>query len=105
LTFLGGAVKQKMVIVSAAIDFPDDNIKNNMLTEVFTLTPEHRHYEPWEVWKIIKRFIRDLEILKEMEGYTLHEVTLIPQGDIGEELEKLEQGKAKVVGVEIEVVK
>ena len=105
LTFLGGAVKQKMVIVSAAIDFPDDNIKNNMLTEVFTLTPEYRHYEPWEVWKIIKRFIRDLEILKELEGYTLSEVTLIPQGDIGEELEKLEQGKAKVVGVEIEVVK
>jgi len=105
LTFLGGAVKQKMVIVSAAIDFPDDNIKNNMLTEVFTLTPEYRHYEPWEVWKIIKRFIRDLEILKELEGYTLREVTLIPQGDIGEELEKLEQGKAKVVGVEIEVVK
>ncbi len=105
LTFLGGAVKQKMVIVSAAIDFPDDNIKNNMLTEVFTLTPEYRHYEPWEVWKIIKRFIRDLEILKELEGYTLSEVTLIPQGDIGEELEKLEQGKAKVVGVEIEVVR
>ena len=105
LTFLGGAVKQKMVIVSAAIDFPDDNIKNNMLTEVFTLTPEYRHYEPWEVWKIIKRFVRDLEILKELEGYTLKEVTLIPQGDIGEELEKLEQGKAKVVGVEIEVVK
>jgi uncharacterized protein YcfL len=102
LTFLGGAVKQKMVIVSAAID---DNIKNNMLTEVFTLTPEYRHYEPWEVWKIIKRFVRDLEILKELEGYTLSEVTLIPQGDIGEELEKLEQGKAKVVGVEIEVVK
>lgn len=105
LTFLGGAVKQKMVIVSAAIDFPDDNIKNNMLTEVFTLTPEYRRYEPWEAWKIIKRFIRDLEILKELEGYTLSEVTLIPQGDIGEELEKLEQGKAKVVGVEIEVVK
>lgn len=105
LTFLGGAVKQKMVIVSAAIDFPDDNIKNNMLTEVFTLTPEYRHYEPWEVWKIIKRFVRDLEILKELEGYTLREVTFIPQGDIGEELEKLEQGKAKVVGVEIEVVK
>jgi len=105
LTFLGGAVKEKMVTVSAAIDFPDDNMKNNMLTEIFTLVLERRHYEPWEVWKIIKRFIRDLEILKELEGYTLQEVTLIPEGDIGEELRKLEEGKAKVVGVEIEVVK
>ena len=105
LTFLGGAVREKMVTVSAALDFPDDNIKNNMLTEVFTLALEPRHYEPWEVWKIIKRFIRDLEILKELEGYTLREVTLVPEGDIGEELEKLEQGKAKVVGAEIEVVK
>ena len=105
LTFLGGAVKEKMVTVSAAIDFPDDNIKNNMLTEVFTLALERRHYEPWEVWKIIKGFIEDLEILKELEGYALSEVTLIPEGDIDEELEKLEQGKAKVVGVEIEVVK
>jgi len=94
-----------MVTVSAAIDFPDDNIKNNMLTEAFTLALERRHYELWEVWKIIKTFITDLEILKELEGYTPSEVTLIPQGDIDQELEKLEQGKAKVVGVEVEVVK
>ena len=105
LTFPGGAVKEKTVTVSAAIDFPDDNIKNNMLTKAFTLTLERKHYELWEVWKIIKTFITDLEILKELEGYTLSEVTLIPQGDIDQELEKLEQGKAKVVGVEIEVVK
>lgn len=105
LTFLGGAVKEKMVTVSAALDFPDDNIKNNMLTEVFTLALERKHYEPWEVWKIIKKFIRDLEILKKLEGYTLREVTLIPQGDIDEQLRRLEEGKAKVVGVEIEVVK
>ena len=105
LTFLGGASKEKMVTVSAAIDFPDDNIKNNMLTEAFTLALEPRHYEPWEVWKIIKRFIRDLEILKELEGYTLSEVTLIPQGDIGEQLRRIEEGKAKIVGAEIEVVK
>jgi hypothetical protein len=105
LTFLGGAVKEKMVTVSAAIDFPDDNIRNNMLTKAFTLALERRHYEPWEVWKIIKTFITDLEILKELEGYTPSEVTLIPKGDIDQELEKLEQGKAKVVGVEIEVVK
>ncbi|MDH5174520.1 MAG: hypothetical protein OEW43_04605 [Elusimicrobiota bacterium] len=105
LTFLGGAVKEKIVTVSAALDFPDDNIKNNMLTKAFTLSVEHRHYELSEVWKIIKTFIRDLEILKELEGYTPSEVTLVPQGDIDEELEKLEQGKAKVVGVEIEVTK
>jgi len=105
LTFSGGAVKEKMVTVSAAIDFPDDNIKNNILTETFTLTLERKHYELWEVWKIIKTFITDLEILKEIEGYALSEVTLIPQGDIDQELEKLEQGKAKVVGAEIEVVK
>ncbi len=105
LTFLGGAVKEKMVTVSAAIDFPDDNIRNNMLTKAFTLALEPRHYELWEVWKIIKTFITDSEILKELEGYTPSEVTLIPQGDINQELEKLEQGKAKVVGVEIEVVK
>jgi hypothetical protein len=105
LTFLGGAVKEKMVTVSAALDFSDDNIKNNMLTEVFTLTQKYRRYELWEVWKIIKTFIRDLKILEELEGYTLSEVTLIPQGDIDEQLEKLDEGKAKVVGVEIEVVK
>ncbi len=105
LTFLGGAVKEKIVTVSAALDFPDDNIRNNMLTKTFTLSMERRHYELWEVWKIIKTFIRDLEILKELEGYNLSEVTLIPRGDIDEELEKLEQGKAKIVGVEIEVTK
>jgi hypothetical protein len=105
LTFLGGAVKEKIVTVSAALDFPDDNIKNNMLTKTFTLSVERRHYELSEVWKIIKTFIRDLEILKELEGYSPSEVTLVPEGDIDEELEKLEQGKAKVVGAEIEVVK
>ena len=105
LTFPGGASREKMVTVSAAIDFSDDNMKNNMLTEAFTLTPERRFYEPWEVWKIIKNFIKDLEILRELEGYTPSEVSLVPEGYVGEELERLEQGKAKVVGVEIEVVK
>jgi len=105
LTFPGGASREKMVTVSAAIDFSDDNMRNNMLTEVFTLTPERRFYEPWEVWKIIKNFIKDLEILRELEGYTPSEVSLVPEGYVGEELERLEQGKAKVVGIEIEVVK
>ncbi|NIM03476.1 hypothetical protein GTN66_04935 [bacterium] len=105
LTFVGEAVEEKMVTVSAALDFPDDNIKNNMLTKVFTLARERKRYEPGEAWRIIKTFIRDLEILKELEGYTLSEVTLFPRGDIDEQLEKLDQGKAKVVGVEIEVVK
>jgi hypothetical protein len=105
LTFLCGGSKEKMVIVSAAIDFPDDNMKNNMLTESFTLALEQRPYEPWEVWEIIKKFIKDPTILKELEGYTLSEVTLIPEGDVARELTRLKEGKAKVVGVEIEVVK
>jgi len=105
LAFLGGASKEKIVAVSAAIDFPDDNMKNNMLTETFIITPEPRFYEPGEIWKIIKNFIKDLEILREVEGYTPSEVSLVPDGNIGEELERLEKGKAKVVGVQIEVVK
>ena len=105
LKFLGGETKEKVVTVSAAIDFPDDNMKNNMLTKIFTLTLEYKVYQLAEVWSIIKKFIKDLDILKELEGYVLSEVTLIPEGDIGEELMKIEQGKAKVVGAEIEVVK
>jgi len=105
LGFVAGATKEKMVTVSAAIDFSDDNMKNNIITKSFTLLSEYRRYEPWEVWKIIKNFIKDLEILRELEGYTPSEVMLLPEGDIGEELMKLEQGKAKVVGAEIEVVK
>jgi len=105
LAFLCGASQEKIVTVSAAIDFPDDNMKNNMFTKTFTLALEHRPYELWEVWEIIKKFIKDPTILKELEGYTLSEVTLIPEGDVGKELEKLEKGKAKVVGVEIEVLK
>jgi len=105
LSFVAGATKEKMVTVSAAIDFSDDNMKNNIITKSFTLLSEYRRYEPWEVWKIIKNFIKDLEILRELEGYTPSEVMLLPEGDIGEELMKLEQGKAKVVGAEIEVVK
>lgn len=105
LTFLCGGSKEKMVTVSAAIDFSDDNMKNNMLTKAFALPLERKAYELVEVWEIVKKFIKDLEILKELEGYTLSEVTLIPEGDIGKELKMLEKGKAKVVGVEIEVVK
>jgi len=105
LGFVAGATKEKMVTVSAAIDFSDDNMKNNIITKSFTLLPEYRYYEPWEVWKIVRNFIKDAEILKGLEGYTLSEVILLPEGDIGEELMKLEQGKAKVVGAEIEVVK
>jgi len=103
LTFLCGASKEKMVTVSAAIDFSDDNIKNNMLTETFTL--EFRLHDPREVWEIVKKFVKDLKILKELEGYTPSEVTLIPEGDIGRELKRLEEGKSRVVGVEIELVK
>lgn len=103
LTFLCGPSKEKVVTVSAAIDFSDDNMKNNMLTKIFTL--EYRFYAPGEVWEIIKKFIKDLKIFKELEGYTPSEVALIPEGDIGKELELLEKGKAKIVGVEIEVVK
>lgn len=105
LAFLCGASREKIVTVSAAIDFPDDNMKNNMLTKTFTLALEQRPYEPWEVWEIIKKFIKDSAILKELEGYTLSEVTLIPEGDVARELTRLKEGKAKVVGVEIEVVK
>ena len=105
LAFLGGASKERIVTVSAAVDFPDDNMKNNMLTKTFTLALEQRPYEPWEVWDIVKKFIKDPTILKELEGYTLSEVTLIPEGDVARELKMLEKGKAKVVGVEIEVVK
>jgi len=105
LNFLCGASREKIVTVSAAIDFPDDNMKNNMLTKTFTLALEQRPYEPWEVWEIIKKFIKDSAILKELEGYTLSEVTLIPEGDVARELTRLKEGKAKVVGVEIEVVK
>jgi len=105
LGFVAGATKEKMVTVSAAIDFSDDNMKNNIITKSFTLLPEYRYYEPWEVWKIVRNFIKDAEILKGLEGYTLSEVMLLPEGDIGEELMKLEQGKAKVVGAEIEVVR
>jgi len=105
LAFLGGASKERIVTVSAAIDFPDDNMKNNMLTKTFTLALEQRPYEPWEVWEIVKKFIKDSAILKELEGYTLSEVTLIPEGDVARELTRLKEGKAKVVGVEIEVVK
>lgn len=105
LNFLCGASQEKIVTVSAAIDFPDDNMKNNMLTKTFTLALEYRPYELWEVWEIIKKFIKDPTILKELEGYTLSEVTLIPEGDVARELTRLKEGKAKVVGVEIEVVK
>ncbi|MCJ7646786.1 hypothetical protein MUO65_07825 [bacterium] len=105
LAFLGGASKERIVTVSAAVDFPDDNMKNNMLTKTFTLALEQRPYEPWEVWEIVKKFIKDPTILKELEGYTLSEVTLIPEGDVARELTRLKEGKAKVVGVEIEVVK
>jgi len=105
LSFVAGATKEKMVTVSATIDFSDDNMKNNIITKSFTLLPEYRYYEPWEVWKIVRNFIKDTEILKALEGYTPSEVILLPEGDIGEELMKLEQGKAKVVGAEIEVVK
>jgi hypothetical protein len=105
LNFLCGASREKIVTVSAAIDFPDDNMKNNMLTKTFTLALEQRPYEPWEVWEIVKKFIKDSAILKELEGYTLSEVTLIPEGDVARELTRLKEGKAKVVSVEIEVVK
>jgi len=105
LAFLGGASKERMVTVSAAIDFPDDNMKNNMLTKTFTLALEQRPYELWEVWEIIKKLIKDSTILKGIEGYTLSTVTLIPEGDVTRELRRLKQGKAKVVGAEIEVVK
>jgi len=105
LAFLYGPSKERIVTVSAAVDFPDDNMKNNMLTETFTLPPEPKVYGPEEIWNIIKKFIKDLGILKELEGYTLGEMTLVPEGDINRELMKFEEGKAKVVGAEIEVVK
>lgn len=104
LSFLSGAVREKIVTVSAAIDFSDDNMKNNVITETFDLSA-YRIYGPGEVWEITKKFITDSEILKELEGYTPSEVTLTPEGDIGKTLKRIQQGKARVIGMEIEVVK
>jgi hypothetical protein len=92
----------RQLVVSAVLDFFDDNLQNNALTRQFTVEaggPGETRMRPAQAWEGMKRFVSDPRMVAELEGYTLVGV----QGADAEEFSRLvraiQEGKARITSV------
>jgi len=74
-------------------------IAEELISSATTQAEPPRQYNAAQTWDMLKKYVKDREVLKELEGY--EPVGFEPSSDMNKLIAELENGTAAIIGVEL----
>jgi len=96
----------KSLLLSAVIDFFDDNLQNNRFSKQWRAdgqSSDRARLNMAEIWELVRRAVTDPQILAELEGYGVESMAgeKMSREGIQELMQAVKDGKARVTGVDL----
>ena len=96
----------KSLLLSAVIDFFDDNPQNNKFSKQWRpdgQSADRARLSLAEIWELVRRGVTDPQVLAELEGYMVEGATgeKLSREGIQDLMQAVKDGKARVTGVDL----